>query len=143
HYVHHQRDGTPYDDRIALADAVVRAARDVGLRITLLRVIYERAGAGRPPEGAQRRFADASIDDALADIDAVATRFAGDPCVAVGIAPHSVRAVSRESIAAASAHASRRALPLHMHVAEQRRELAECVAEHGMPPVRMLATDGV
>src|SRR5688572_27929321 len=63
HYVHHQPDGTPYDDRIVLADAVVRAAREVGLRITLLRVVYERAGAGRALEPGQRRFADRTLDE--------------------------------------------------------------------------------
>src|SRR5215472_4924596 len=56
HYVHHQPGGTPYEERTILADAVIRAARDAGLRIALLRVVYGRAGPGRPSEGAQRRF---------------------------------------------------------------------------------------
>lgn len=143
HYVHHQPDGTPYDDRTVLAEAVIAAARDVGLRIALLRVLYQRAGQDQAPEGAQRRFADADLDRALGDVDALRARHAGDPAVAVGVAPHSVRAVSREWIREAAAFARERQLPLHMHVAEQRRELAECIAEHGLPPVRMLAEDGV
>ncbi len=143
HYVHHQPDGAPYADRLELADAVVRAARDTGLRIALLRVLYQRDGAGRPAEGAQRRFVDARLDDALGDVDALAARYASDPCVSVGVAPHSVRAVPREWIRDASAFARERAMPLHMHVAEQRREIEECVAEHGVTPVRLLADDGV
>lgn len=143
HYVHHQPDGTPYDDRTVLAEAVIAAARDIGLRIALLRVLYQRAGQDQAPEGAQRRFADADLDRALGDVDALRARHAGDPAVAVGVAPHSVRAVSREWIREAAAFARERQLPLHMHVAEQRRELAECIAEHGLPPVRMLAEDGV
>jgi formiminoglutamate deiminase len=143
HYVHHQADGTPYDDRVVLAEAVVRAARDAGLRICLLRVLYARAGAGKDPEGAQRRFSDGDVDLALADVDTLAARFADDEGVTVGVAPHSVRAVPRPWIAEAARFAAERNLPLHMHVAEQRRELEECIAEHGAPPVRMLAEDGV
>lgn len=143
HYVHHQAGGVPYDDRVILADAAVRAARDVGLRICLLRVLYGRAGAGRAPEGAQTRFSDADVDAGLADVDTLAARFAADPGVTVGVAPHSVRACPRPWIEAAAAFAADRGLPLHMHVAEQRRELAECVAEHGVPPVRLLAEAGV
>ncbi|HVY45195.1 MAG TPA: amidohydrolase family protein, partial [Minicystis sp.] len=67
HYVHHQPGGAPYEDRTELASRVVAAARAAGLRVCLLRVVYARAGAGRPPEGAQRRFSDASLDAALAD----------------------------------------------------------------------------
>lgn len=143
HYVHHQPDGTPYDDRLALADAVVRAAREVGLRIVLLRVIYERGGAGRALEPAQRRFADASLDDALADVEALAARFASDPCVGVGLAPHSVRAVTRDSIRRCAEAARGKGWPLHMHVAEQPREIDENVAEHGVRPLQMLIDDGV
>jgi len=143
HYVQHQADGTPYDDRIVLADAVVRAARDVGLRICLLRVLYNRAGAGRPPEDAQRRFSDPRVDDALDDVAAIAKRFAGDPGVTVGLAPHSIRAVPRDWIREAHAFAEDAGMPFHMHLAEQRRELEECIAEHGSPPVRVLAEDGV
>jgi formiminoglutamate deiminase len=143
HYVHHQPDGTPYDDRIAMADAVVRAARDVGLRICLLRVLYNRAGKDRPAEGAQKRFSDPKVEDALDDIAALAKRHSDDPGVTVGLAPHSIRAVPREWIREAHALAEEGDMPFHMHVAEQRRELEECVAEHGMPPVRVLAEDGV
>jgi formimidoylglutamate deiminase len=143
HYVHHQVDGTPYHDRTVLAQAVIAAARDVGLRIALLRVLYQRAGQGREPEGAQRRFADASLDDALADVDALAAQYTAVPEVVVGVAPHSVRAVSRAWIGEAARFARERGMPFHMHVAEQRRELVECTAEHGVPPVRMLAEDGV
>src|SRR5262245_48880401 len=56
HYVHHGPGGIPYADRTELAQAVIRAARDAGLRIALLRVLYARGGAGKPPEGAQLRF---------------------------------------------------------------------------------------
>jgi len=143
HYLHHQSDGTPYADRTLLADAVIRAARDTGLRITLLRVLYHRDGHERPASGAQRRFSDPDVELGLADVDALRKAHADDPAVGVGIAPHSVRAVPLPWIVEAARHAEVHHLPLHMHVAEQRREVAECIAEHGAPPVRTLADAGV
>lgn len=138
HYLHHAPNGAPYADRLELADAVIRAAREVGIRITLLRVLYQRAGAGLPPEGAQKRFSDAQLDDAFSDIEALMTRHANDPLVRIGIAPHSVRAVSREALSEIAAFTRTRALPVHMHVAEQRREIDECLAEHGLRPIELL-----
>ena len=143
HYVHHQPDGTPYADRTAMADAVVRAALDAGLRIALLRVVYERGGSGLPPEAGQRRFVDRDSEAAFRDLETLTARYGGDERVRFGLAPHSVRAVTRDAIAASAAHAAERGLPFHMHVAEQRREIAECVAEHGRRPVELLDELGV
>jgi formimidoylglutamate deiminase len=143
HYVHHQPDGAPYGDRIVLADAVIRAAREAGLRIALLRVAYHRAGAGRPPEAAQRRFCDPQVDDVLRDVDALRARWKEDRDVVIGLAPHSVRAVPPSWLRPLCEHADRHALPVHMHVAEQAREIEECVAETGRRPVELLADHGV
>lgn len=143
HYVHHQPDGTPYDERTAMSDAVVRAARAEGLRIALLRVAYHRAGPGRAAEPGQLRFCDASVDDVLRDVDALRSKYEGDADVRVGIAPHSVRAVPPQWIAELGAYASRHGLPFHMHVAEQPREVEECVAETGKRPVELLTELGV
>ncbi|WP_437510288.1 formimidoylglutamate deiminase [Sorangium sp. So ce1099] len=143
HYVHHQPDGAPYADRTVLADAVIEAAREAGLRIALLRVVYARAGAGREPEGAQRRFSDASLDAALADIDALRARYAGREDVRVGVAPHSVRAVPPAWLGEIARYAGERGLMLHMHVAEQPAEIEACLAETGRRPVELLAERGV
>src|ERR1700678_726326 len=143
HYVHHQPGGAPYDDRTVLADAVIQAARTAGLRVALLRVAYHRAGPGRPPEPGQRRFCDADVDDVLRDVDTLRARWASDPGVVVGIAPHSVRAVPPAWLAPLCAYAEARTMPLHMHVAEQAREVSECVAETGRRPVELLAEHGV
>src|SRR5688572_20901351 len=93
HYVHHQPGGAPYDDRLVMSDAVIRAAKDAGLRIALLRVFYARAGAGLPPAPAQRRFCDGSLEEGLADVASLAARYENDSDVRIGVAPHSVRAV--------------------------------------------------
>lgn len=142
HYVHHQPDGTPYAERTALADAVVRAAREEGLRIALLRVAYHRAGPGKPAEPDQRRFCDPDVDHVLRDVEELRARWAHDAGVRVGIAPHSVRAVPGAWIRELAAHAARHALPFHMHVAEQPREIEECLAETGKRPVELLADLG-
>ena len=143
HYVHHQPGGAPYADRTAMSDAVIRAARDEGLRIALLRVAYHRAGPGRAAEPEQRRFCDASVEDVLRDVDALRARYAGATDVRIGIAPHSVRAVPPSWLPELAAYATKHGLPLHMHVAEQPREIEECVAETGKRPVELLAELGV
>ncbi len=143
HYLHHQPDGTPYSRRIELADAAVRAALDAGVRITLLRVLYQRAGVGRALEAAQTRFVDARLEDALADVEALAKTYENDPRVRVGVAPHSVRAASIEWITEAHRFARERGMPFHMHVSEQRREVYECLAEHGRRPIELLCDGGV
>lgn len=142
HYVQHQPDGTPYDDRTIMSDAVIRAAKAEGLRIALLRVAYHRAGPGREPEPGQRRFCDPSVDLVLRDIDVLRAKYKDDPEVVIGVAPHSVRAVPSEWIRELVAYADRAGLPFHMHVAEQPREIEECVAETGKRPVELLADLG-
>jgi formiminoglutamate deiminase len=143
HYVHHAPLGAPYSDRTILADAVIRAARDAGLRIALLRVVYARAGHGKAPEGAQRRFSDARLEDALADIDTLAARYASSDDVKVGVAPHSVRAVPPAWLGEIAAFAAARAIPVHMHIAEQPAEIEACLAETGKRPVELVAEAGL
>jgi formiminoglutamate deiminase len=126
-----------------LADAVIRAARDEGLRITLLRVAYHRAGPGRPAEPDQLRFSDPTVDDVLRDVDALRSRYAGDADVRVGLAPHSVRAVPPAWLAELHAYARSHELPFHMHIAEQEREVTECLAETGRRPVELVADHGL
>jgi formimidoylglutamate deiminase len=143
HYVHHQPDGTPYEDRTILSDAVISAAKAEGLRIALLRVAYHRAGPGRAMEPGQRRFCDSSVENVLRDLDTLRARYADDPDVRIGIAPHSVRAVPPEWLAPLRAYADAHQLPLHMHVAEQPREVLECIAETGRRPIELLLDHGL
>jgi formimidoylglutamate deiminase len=143
HYVHHQADGTPYDDRTVLADAVIGAARAEGLRVALLRVAYHRAGPGRDAEAGQRRFCDPDVDHVLRDVDTLRARYAKDPHVRIGLAPHSVRAVPPGWLAPLRDYAEAHAMPLHMHVAERAREVEECVAETGRRPLELLHDHGL
>jgi len=137
HYVHHQPDGRPYDDPNELSWRVVQAARDVGIRLTLLDVFYARAGAGKPPLPEQRRFCDADADAYLRRVDALRSNG-----VDVGITPHSVRAASAEDLRTLVEYARVHDLVVHTHLSEQPRENAECSAEHGTTPAGVFEACG-
>jgi formimidoylglutamate deiminase len=143
HYVHHARDGSPYADRLAMADAVIQAAKDVGIRLTLIRTAYLRGGYGQELAPAQRRFVDPGVEQVMADVEALEARHAHDPHIRIAVAAHSIRAVPLPDVVALAGFARDRAMPFHMHVAEQRRELEECVAETGRTPLALLADAGV
>ncbi len=142
HYLHLDPEGRPYADPAELELRVVRAARDVGLRIVLLRAAYARAGVWLPPDPAQRRFVEPSPDVYLSRLDRLAAALRGDALAAVGIAPHSVRACPAEWIRVLADEARSRGLPLHVHAAEQPAEVDACRLEHGLSPVRLLEREG-
>jgi formimidoylglutamate deiminase len=132
HYLHRDRDGRPYADPNELSLSVARAAREVGLRIVLLRVAYARSGYRVPENPRQKRFIEGSAEEYLKNLDALSRQ------VPVGAAPHSVRACPAEWIRDIAAEASRRGWPLHSHVSEQPAEVEQCKAEHGVTPPLLL-----
>lgn len=136
HYLHHQSDGRPYADVHELAKAVVRAARDAGLRIVLLRVAYARSGFQTPVNPLQARFLEPDLDTYLSRTLGLKLM---DPLVSVGLAPHSVRAVPREWLV----EIAKVKAVTHIHVAEQAAELSMCRAEHGLHPVDLLDEVGL
>ncbi|MFD1826155.1 MULTISPECIES: formimidoylglutamate deiminase [Mumia] len=140
HYLHHGPDGVPYDDPNATGEALIAAAREVGLRICLLDTCYLAAGFGRPVEGVQRRFSDGDAEAWALRVSDLAARHAGADDVVVGAAIHSVRAVppgQLGTVATALPEA-----PLHVHVSEQPRENEDCLAATGHTPVALLADAG-
>lgn len=143
HYVHRHPDGLPYDDPNLLAKTVIDAATSVGIRICLLRVAYARAGHELPPNPGQRRFYE-SPHEYLRNAELLAQDLAGGPPTAsMGVAPHSVRAVTLDSLIEIAEWAKERDLPIHIHVAEQTAEIAACKREYGAPPIRLLARYGL
>jgi formimidoylglutamate deiminase len=145
HYVHHQPDGTPYEDPNAMAVALAEAAMEAGLRIVLLPAAYHRAGwdgGDLPPTPGQRRFCDPTPEAFLARVDALRAWAAGRDGVGVGVAAHSVRAVPAHWLEAIAAYARQHGLVLHVHAHEQPRELDECRAEHGVTPIALLERTG-
>jgi formimidoylglutamate deiminase len=141
HYIHNAPNGQPYDDPNLLAREVIRAANDVGLRIALLRVAYERAGFQREPNPLQQRFIE-SGSDYLSNAETLVEEIKS-PMSWIGVAPHSVRAVSLDHLKAIGEFASQRHLPIHMHVAEQPAEVSACIEEYGRSPVALLDTEGL
>jgi formiminoglutamate deiminase len=138
HYLHHGPGGVPYVEPNVLGAAVIAAAADVGVRLTLIDVCYLHGGIGAPPEGAQRRFCDRDVDAWAARASALA----GSAMVRIGAAIHSVRAVDPAAAAAVAAWASERAAPLHAHVSEQPAENEACLAAYGATPSAVLAQAG-
>jgi len=139
HYLHHGADGARYEDPNAIGKAVIEAAREAGIRITLLDTCYLHGGIGREAEGVQLRFSDGSAD-------AWAERVAGLEAGAgarVGAAIHSVRAVDPEAAARVADFAAKRSWPLHAHVSEQPAENEDCASAYGKTPAALLAAAGV
>jgi formimidoylglutamate deiminase len=144
HYIHHAPDGSRYADRNMLEREVIRAARDVGLRIALLRVAYARAGYQRAPDPQQVRFIEDTPEEYLTSLEellAAPELKNGDAWV--GVAPHSVRAVPLEYLKTIVGFANSRRLVVHMHVAEQTAEVQACIEEYGRSPVALLDTEGL
>jgi formiminoglutamate deiminase len=140
HYLHHQPDGTAYDDPNTLGIAVVEAAREAGIRIALLDTCYLSSGFGAAPEGVQRRYSDGDAGPWVERRRALADALAGCDDVVVGAAIHSVRAVPREQLATVADAAA--GGPLHVHLSEQVAENDACLAAYGVTPTRLLADAG-
>ncbi len=137
HYVHHRRDGARGAEMVL---AVRAAARATGIRLVLLPVLYQLGGfglggSGRDPAPDQMRFVHRSLDEFGRLLEALRD----EPC---GIAPHSLRAVALRTLPDVVALADSvlgREAPIHIHVSEQQREVDECRATHGRPPIECLA----
>jgi formimidoylglutamate deiminase len=144
HYIHHARDGSTYSDPNLLSREVIRAARDVGIRIALLRVAYARAGFEKEADPRQSRFIETAPETYLKHLEQLlAAPELKDGMAWAGMAPHSVRAVPLDYLKAIVAFANERALPVHMHVAEQPAEVSACIEEYGRSPVALLDTEGL
>lgn len=145
HYVHHQPTGTPYPDPNELARRVMRAAEDVGIRLTLLRVAYHRAGHGAPATRAQRRFISPDPERYLLWHEQLSNSIGEEQSrlVKLGMAPHSIRAVPRHWLEKIGAHATAHALPLHIHACEQRAEIEQSIEEYGKRPLEVFEEAGL
>lgn len=137
HYLHHQPGGDPYDNVGELSSRIFAAARTAGIGLTHLPVLYQRAGVRDAPlEPRQRRFS-SSLDNYARIVEGARTLASSCSDFCVGIAPHSLRAVGREDL-----HRATRQLagagPIHIHIAEQEREVSEVRQAWGARPVEWL-----
>jgi formiminoglutamate deiminase len=135
HYLHHTPDGTPYGDPNAMGNALLAAARDAGIRITLLDTLYLTSTVdGQPLVGPQIRFGDGSIDAWAARVEALKPGTGAR----IGVAAHSVRAVPADALAELPTDR-----PLHIHLSEQRAENTACHARYGCSPTELLHSHGL
>lgn len=136
HYLHHDRDGRPYANIAEMAERIGAAAAETGIGLTLLPVFYAHASfGGTPPREDQRRFIN-NVDRYAQLIEG--SRRAVKPLGTgiVGVAPHSLRAVTPEELGPVAALA--KGAPIHIHIAEQTKEVDDCVAWSGRRPVEWL-----
>lgn len=139
HYLHHAPGGSRYADPNAMGEALIAAAGEAGLRITLLDTAYLSSGFGAAPEQHQLRFTDGTAEQWAQRVSALKDRDG----VRVGAAIHSVRAVPADQLSTVARWAEDRQAPLHVHLSEQTAENDACLAAHGMTPTRLLAEHGV
>ncbi|MET7484341.1 formimidoylglutamate deiminase [Streptomyces sp. NPDC005538] len=139
HYVHHAHDGTPYADPNAMGEALIAAASEAGIRITLLDTAYFSSGFGQPPNHHQLRFSDGNADAWAERSSLLKER----DHARIGAAIHSVRAVPARELATVARWAEERRAPLHVHLSEQTAENDACRQAHGRTPTQLLADHGV
>ncbi|MFD8235746.1 formimidoylglutamate deiminase [Streptomyces sp. NPDC059696] len=139
HYVHHAPGGTPYADPNAMGEALIAAAADAGIRITLLDTAYLSSGFGQPPTAHQLRFSDGDAEAWAARSSLLKER----DHARIGAAIHSVRAVPADQLATVARWAEERRAPLHVHLSEQTAENEACREIHGCTPAQLLALHGV
>jgi formiminoglutamate deiminase len=136
HYLHHAPDGSPYESRAEMAGRILAAARRTGIGITLLPVFYAHSTfGGAPPEPEQRRFVN-DVASFARLVDDCRRMVEGERDETIGIAPHSLRAVSPGELSELISLAGD--APIHIHAAEQIKEVEDCVAWSGARPVRWL-----
>ncbi|MEV5914900.1 formimidoylglutamate deiminase [Streptomyces chartreusis] len=139
HYVHHAPGGTPYADPNAMGEALIAAAADAGVRITLLDTAYLSSGFGQPPTAHQLRFSDGDAEAWAARSSLLKER----DHARIGAAVHSVRAVPADQLQTVARWAEERRAPLHVHLSEQTAENEACLEVHGCTPTQLLALHGV
>ncbi len=136
HYLHHAPDGRPYDDVGEMAARIAAAAAATGIGLTLLPVFYAHATfGGAPPTPGQRRFV-CDVDQFARLVERARAAAAAVPGATFGVAPHSLRAVTPQELVAVTPLAA--GGPIHIHAAEQVREVEDCLAWSGRRPVEWL-----
>ena len=140
HYLHHDTDGQPYADLAEMSHRVIAAAKATGIGIAQLPVLYGYGDFGGQPVGeGQKRFLN-DPDRFLTLAEELLKEYGGDAQVRIGIAPHSLRAVTSETLSAAVAglDALDGEAPIHVHIAEQNKEVHDCIEWSGKRPVEWL-----
>lgn len=145
HYLHHRPDGKPYDDRALTSRVLIESALKAGIGITHLPVLYAHSGfGGAAPNVGQKRFLN-NVDEITDMIATLASSYKESPQVRIGLALHSLRAVTPEMLAESVAYLRRQDndAPVHIHIAEQQAEVDACLDWSGKRPVAWLLDNAV
>jgi len=135
HYLHHDKDGRPYSNLAEMGERMVAAAHTAGIKITLVPVFYQKGNFGQPPTERQRRFISKTVDDYFRLLDAT-SKIAKSYALSV----HSLRAVDLNDVKT-TFHQAPKDLPLHIHVSEQKKEVADCLAYTSQRPMQWLLSN--
>jgi len=137
HYVHHDKNGKPYSNLAEMAERILSAAAASGIKLTLLPIFYQTGNFGEPPVERQRRFISKTYDDYLKLWDASKTLIKNFSNASLGVGVHSLRAVRGEDVIRLSSEFDP-IFPFHIHVAEQIKEVDDCLKFYGMRPAQWL-----
>lgn len=135
HYLHHDKSGKPYANLAEMGERMVAAAQTAGIRITLVPVFYQKGGFGKPPVERQRRFLSANVEEYFTLLEASKAAVKNYSGANLGLSVHSLRAVDLKDIIT-TVEQGPADLPFHLHVAEQKREVADCLAHAKERPMQ-------
>lgn len=137
HYIHHDKNGKPYNNLAEMGSRMVAAAKTAGINITLIPIFYQKGGFGKEPLEGQKRFISSTTDEYLKLLESsqkACTYYSGAN-IALGI--HSMRGVATDSIIEVATSGPQN-IPFHIHIAEQLKEIEDCSAYLSRRPVEWL-----
>ena len=137
HYLHHEKDGKPYNNLAEMGERMVAAAKTAGINITLIPVFYQKGGFGQEPQARQRRFISRTVEDYFHLLDDSANVVRSHPHAQLGFSVHSLRAVDLQDIITTYKQGPS-AIPFHLHLAEQKKEIEDCLAYIKQRPAEWL-----
>lgn len=135
HYLHHDKDGKPYSNLAEMGERMIAAAERAGIKITLIPVFYQKGGFGLDPQPRQRRFISTTVDEYFKLFEASKEIIRNYSNASLGFSVHSLRAVDLNDIKT-TFNQGPKELPFHLHVAEQKKEIADCLAYCNKRPIQ-------
>jgi len=137
HYLHHDKNGKPYDNLAEMGERLLSAAATAGIKITLVPVFYQKGNFGQDPQPRQRRFISKTIDDYFHLLDDTAHAVTNYENATLGFGVHSLRAVNAEDIINTYKQGPNY-IPFHLHAAEQLKEVEDCLSHWKKRPIEWL-----
>ncbi len=137
HYLHHDKNGKPYSNLAEMGERMVAAAKTAGIKITLVPVFYQKGGFGQDPLPQQKRFITKTVDEYFHLLDDSAHAIKSQSHAKLGFSVHSLRAVDLKDIITTYNNGPK-GIPFHLHVAEQKKEIEDCLAYCKKRPMQWL-----